>query len=557
MCSDSGKLWITYNGEVYNYLELRDELMKLGHRFCSNSDTEVILKAYEQWGAECVSRFNGMWAFAMWDLSNHLLFCSRDRFGVKPFYYYWDGETFAFASELKALLELGFPLALDDRLVTEYLTVGLLDHSERTMLKEFRRLPAAHNLVLSFAGSLVTRRYWDLTANNELGSDEPSAESAERFLEIFTDAVRLRLRSDVTVGSCLSGGLDSSSIVCSAARLLSGQERRVDASMQTFTASFPEPRYDERSYVRAVVRDTGVEPTYVFPDSQGFADDLESMVWYQDEPFDGTGVYSQWCVMRAARERGVPVLLDGQGGDELLAGYRKFNFFLVAELARTHRCWECIRELFGFLANADVLRTLNVQSGLRYLALGRKIMAGQDLLRTELSGRATQREMGCPDGVGERLKADLFKFSLPVLLRFEDRNSMAHSVETRLPFLDYRLAEYAAALPLRQKLHHGWTKVVLRDAMRNVLPEEVRTRRSKLGFSTPTSQWITGSLRERMAQTFASATYLPRYIRIEKLAREFTRPRRTWTAATSEFYMKSFLFELFARKFRHGSAWNA
>src|SRR2546427_815220 len=323
MATPDERCWVTYNGEIYNYLELRDELRAHGHRFRSGSDTEVLLAAYRQWGEDCVRRFNGMFAFALWDGDRRRLFCARDRLGEKPFYYHWNGEQFAFASEIKGLLAAGVRPSPNHRAMYDYLEGGALDYGDATFFENVRQLPPAHCLILD-GQRLALARYWDVPPGGEGPSRSPR-ETAAQFRDLLRDAVRLRLRSDVPIGTCLSGGLDSSSIVCVANELMFGDHPEVSRELvgerqKTFSACFDDPAYDERRFIRPVLDRTGAESYYAFPDPKEFAATLLQLIWQQDEPFGSTSVFAQWNVMRLASRTGVKVALDGQGADELLTG---------------------------------------------------------------------------------------------------------------------------------------------------------------------------------------------------------------------------------------------
>jgi asparagine synthase (glutamine-hydrolysing) len=316
-------------------------------------------------------------------------------------------------------------------------------------------------------------------------------EAATAVRDALAESVRLHMRSDVPVGSCLSGGLDSSSIVCIASRQPKGEKQDQAFVMETFSSCFLDPRYDEREFIESVVNETGVRKNLVFPSTNGFREDLQELVYHQDEPFANAGIYAQWCVLRAARGHGIIVMLDGQGGDEQLGGYRKFYFFYLAELLRRGNILKFGGEACRFLASLQLLKTLRIREGFRYNAVTKKIFGPMSVLRKSFAAKFRNRDydLEAKLGLGTRLKADLFQFSLPVLLRYEDRNSMAHSVESRLPFLDFRLAQFIASLPVDQKLRGGWTKFILRCALKGILPEKVRLRRSKLGFATPQAEW--------------------------------------------------------------------
>lgn len=495
MSLDDGLLSIVFNGEIYNYIELREDLKKAGHAFTTASDTEVILRAYQEWGSTCLSRMNGMWSLAIWDGRQRRLFAARDRFGVKPFYYLWDGQRLLFGSEIKQLVAAPETSRRASRpIVWNFLETGLLDYSNETFFEGIRQLPAGCYLTLDAApGSTPSiERFWELRAG------EPRAVSADEarleFRSLFADAIRLRMRSDVPVGACLSGGLDSSSIVC-----LACDQSDAD-NFHTFSACFDEPEFDERPYMKAVAQRTHAHTRQVFPTARGFWEQFERMIWHQDEPLGTGSGFAQWSVMEAARADRIPVLLDGQGGDETLCGYRKFYFFYLAQLLRSLSP-AAVPEAIALFRVTD--RSASAwRDASRYLpARFRRARSVIDRVSPAGADRSHLVSLGSPGGdVRARQVADLTTFSLPTLLHSEDRNSMAHAIETRLPFLDYRVAEYAVSLPVPLKLHRGWTKWILRLAMTDVLPETVRCRRTKLGFSTPQRAWLTGDLRAPLSE---------------------------------------------------------
>jgi len=485
---DNGDYWITYNGEIYNYVEIRKELEGQGESFRTHTDTEVILRAYRRWGQGCVTKFNGMWAFAIWDRKQRKLFCSRDRFGVKPFYYFIQGSQVVFGSEIKQILAYpGVSRTANEAVVVQYLEQGVQDHSESTFFTDIRQLLPGHSMTIDLTKSSISveiARYWELPIKSE--EDMPEKEAVEQFLMQLQRAVNWRLRSDVPVGSCLSGGLDSSSVVMLASKAKRAKE------FHSFSSCFDEKAIDERKYMEEVVRSSGATPHYVFPQAESFWDDLNCVIWHQDEPFGGTGVYAQWCVMRAARQAGIPVLLDGQGGDEILCGYRKFYLFYLWHLFKTVNPL-VLSEGMAWVRNLGQ-NPWNWSSAKRYTPFnGSK----QPLLaRVGNPGlacadhKSAQVSLGPGANLRQRQKDDLSYYSIPALLHYEDRNSMAHSIEARVPMLDYELATFAVNCRPSLKLHGGWTKWILREGMTNILPEAVRLRKSKLGFSTPQREWL-------------------------------------------------------------------
>ena len=509
MCTADRRCWITYNGEVYNYLELRDELRALGFTFTSESDTEVILASYRAWGPKCLERFNGMFAFVIVDLAARRVFAARDRFGVKPLYYWFSPQgMIALASEIKQFSMLpGWRAVLNGQRAYDFLNWGLFDHSDETLFDGVFQLRGGEAVTLDLdrlavtpRGRLPTSRWYELRPGRFGGSLE---EAGAEFRRLLTDSVRLRLRADVSVGSCLSGGLDSSAIVCLANSLL--RQSGSSARQKTFTAGAATKELDEREFAEEVVRATGVDAHYVEPGADQLFDMLGRMTWHQDEPFGSTSVYAQWQVFRLAAENGIKVMLDGQGADEQLAGYHSFFSPHFGVLLRGPR-WLALRreltaarEMHGYSLVWGLQQVLNnilpepLRQPLRRLA-GRAAARARwlDLERLGaaahdpflLAGNAKARS------VREMSLAQVTATSLPMLLHWEDRNSMAHSVEARVPFLDYRLVEFVLGLPDVYKLEGGVTKRVLREAMRGVLPEKVRTRMDKIGFATAEEDWL-------------------------------------------------------------------
>jgi len=498
MPSADRMLWITYNGEVYNYLELRDELLARGHVFQTASDTEVLLAAYAEWGEDALAHLNGMFAFAIYDVRRRVLFAARDRFGVKPFFYHHAGPgLFAFASEIKGLLaHPRVPGVVHEPTLAGFLTRGQLDEGTQTFFEGIRSLPAAHRLTLDLrTGALALSRWYDIPAA------EARAADPEAFRALLEDAVRLRLRSDVDVGTCLSGGLDSSSLVALTARLRQG-----DRGRRAFSILYDEPGMIERPFVQSVVAATGVEAHETSASAADLLADLPALIRHQDEPIPSAGPFSHWRVMRLAHEHGMKVLLDGQGADEILAGYPYQLGPFFGEVAGRAGLWRAVGEAraasrvtgrpLAFHLGLLAYQRLPLPSALRRLAVGRfsthtHVPAAmlEPALAAQVPAQAGERHVPRATLREERL-ANLWQTSLPALLRYEDRNSMAFGIEARTPFLDYRLVEHAMALPAEALVKGGWSKAILRDAMRGVLPEDVRLRRDKLGFTTPEKRWL-------------------------------------------------------------------
>jgi len=556
MAGPDGSTQIIYNGELYNYLELRAELKKNGHRFKSQSDTEVILHAYQEYGPECLAHFNGMFAFALWDEKRRRLFLARDRFGIKPLYFCRAAHQLLFASEIKALLT-----ALDkrpqpnQRLVYDVLTTGMLDHTDETFFAGIQKLPPAHHMLVEADGRQQTTRYWDFAVSNEVVtlSEKAVTDKCRDFFDLFTDAVRSHLISDVAVGSCLSGGLDSSAVVSVISQLIKkDQAHAVGSRQQTFSACYQNSAIDEQRYINVAAQSSGALSHRIFPEAEGFRKTLPQLLWHQEEPFASTSIFAQWEVMRLAKENGVIVLLDGQGADEQLLGYRKFYFFYINHLLRRQRALLGFKEMIKHFGSWEVLKTLQLRRGLRYLPggnLGSAAIA-KTILQVDFAKKFGKLSISFngENTLAERIKADMTRFSVPVLLRYEDKNSMAFSREARVPFLDHRLVEYVAALPLNLKLRDGWTKFCLRRGAQNVVPPEILQRKDKLGFATPEDEWFRHVLKDDIKKTFQTAIFLPEFIKLPELQNQFDafvngkRP-----LLSSEFFFRFFILEQWAK----------
>lgn len=522
MSDPSGRYWITYNGEVYNYLELRAELRASGYGFSTASDTEVILRAYEAWGTGCFARFNGMWGMAIWDARERVLVLARDRMGVKPLYLNRSDGVLTFASEIKGVLASG---RISARCQTDqamaYLTDALVNHTNASFFEGIESFPPASFAVVAANEPMVVRpqTYWELPQQT---SQTSYLQAQEQFRVLFESAVKLRMRSDVPVGSCLSGGLDSSAIVCQMSRLQTGQ------GLHTFTSAFEDPRFDESRWARMVAESITAQAHWTTPSQEGLINELDALIWHQEEPFYSSSVYAQWCVMRRAREAGIPVLLDGQGADETLLGYRKFYLFYLRQLAAAGRWIEAGQQAVALLRFGD-RGTFKPIEALRYMP-ARLLPAGVAI--KDYANPAMQTPSGTDTAEFRRGSSiqthqlnDLSRFSLPALLRYEDRNSMAWSIESRVPFLDYRLVESLVALPVSHKLAGGRTKRVLRDALSGLVPPAILARRDKMGFVTPQSVWMDDRLGQVLADEIRNSPLLARLLDSRRL-------HAAWTAAS-------------------------
>ncbi|MBS0274821.1 MAG: asparagine synthase (glutamine-hydrolyzing) [Proteobacteria bacterium] len=516
------RYWITYNGEIYNYLELREELRARGCTFRTQSDTEVVLAAYATFGRECLSKLRGMFAFAIYDTKTGTLFLARDRFGIKPLYFVQTPRGFAAGSEIKQLLLLDdVSSRINPRRAYDFLVGGLLNHSSETLFDDVTQLGAGEWLELDRTGKLTNCRWYRLPA---LGSIQlRKNEASDRFLHLLQETVRLHLRADVEVGSCLSGGLDSSTLVMLMAEQLQAVGR--GGNLNTVTARFEGTAVDETPYADEVAKAAHARMHAARPVPADVLDEAKTIVWHQDEPYGSTSIHAQWHVFAAARAQGLKVMLDGQGADEILAGYHGAYDTRYAELVRNWRLLAALilarrrSQWFGnpmgrqLAAGASQLagqspavlrRPLTLAAGLIGRGQGSHPSAEEPWLNLNAFGltqplnvwNQAMEDAGLPavSGLGTLCNSLIQAGNVRMLLHWEDRNSMAHGVEARVPFLDHPLVEFCIAIGSEHKLVNGWTKWILRDAMKGRLPEAVRLRKDKLGFATPEAAWLRGPL---------------------------------------------------------------
>ena len=467
-------LTITYNGELYNYLEIKEELLAKGHHFQTNTDTEVVLAAYQEWGKDCVYRFNGMWALAIYDEAAHILFCSRDRFGIKPFYYIWQDDNFAFASEIKAFRPLPFwQPELNPELANDYLIKGLQNHTDETLFKNIYQLLPGHYLVFDLkTHRFQIEKYYDISDVQQTCSLS-FKKAADQFRMLLQDAIRVHSRSDVKVGAALSGGLDSSSIVALQHELFGGE--KVNLEVVSYASEVPE--FDESPYVDELIQKY---PTTVHITRSTFAETfskIDEVIQAHDEPLLSASLIAQYFVFKTAKTNGLKVMLDGQGADEILAGYGTYYLPFLKEIGLV-RLLKLIPEIWGLLGKHQI----KTSKKLSFFKHAENLQSYLNLPSSRFN----------PEAQGFRHYSDymLKKGILPALLQFEDRNSMAHSVESRVPFLDYRLVEFCMCLPSDFKIRKGIRKAILRKAMRRLLPEKILHRYDKMGFSTPQEFWM-------------------------------------------------------------------
>lgn len=496
---------IVFNGEIYNYVEIKNSLKSKGYQFQTSSDTEVLLALFDLKKERCLDDLDGMFAFVIWDSLEQKIFAARDRFGEKPFYYsVIDGRMF-FASEMKAIWRAGVPKIVDNEMLYNFLEHNLIHHLKdvsRTFYSNISKLKSSHYLYFSLnqSNELNPVRYWSLRekiSNAEVRLDDKY--NQEKFFDLFKTSVERRLRSDVPVGSSLSGGLDSSSIVCMIDKLNNNQ-----ISQNTFSAVFPGYEKDERVFIDKVIEATSVTPYFVEPDLKGMLENFEKLFYHQEEPFGSSSIYAQFCVMKLAKESGVTVLLDGQGADEILGGYHYYYQTLEKEkrffndqpknsnaeitvpyngspsIGFKSKLIGTVKHYFPFAV--DVYKSLKRS----------KVAANFSPYTNSFYSEYSIIDKGYPvhNTLNDHLIHDLVDGNLENLLRFADRNSMAMSREVRLPYLSHELCEFVASLPSHYKIRDGWTKWLQRTSLSSLMPHDITWRKDKIGYEPPQKMWM-------------------------------------------------------------------
>ena len=532
MCSENQQLWIVFNGEIYNYIELREELKLKGYSFKSNSDTEVIIHAWHHWGKKCVDHFNGMWAFVIYDQKENILFGSRDRLGVKPLYFNRNQDQFIFASEQKALVKCKFvDTSLNEKAVFDYLVLSHGQSEPEGFFKNIMELRAGHCFVLSLS-SLKFETYsffstLEISKSTSVGSDK---DEADKLLQILKRAVVIHTRSDVPVGACLSGGIDSSFIVMILSEYLKQQKNKYVPKV--FTVAFPGYDFNEENWARKVVDNSSVEWHITNPTGEEWLADLHAMLYAADSPMLSTSTYAQFRVMKLASENGIKVLLDGQGADELFAGYSHFDNTYYNELALSLRFITLFREMSlqggwnksmkNWIYSNLRFMMQNLPSGLSKPAY-EHFVPDLKYIRPELKNQFKERfgHLNFPFGTNLNtvLKQSTGGEDLGMMLRLEDRMSMNFSVESRIPFSDdLLLIQYALSLPSGYKIKDGMRKSILRKAGKGVLPDEIAARKDKIGFQAPEQSWLR-SLKDHIPDLLESN--VDEFIRVDLLKKDF------------------------------------
>lgn len=554
MADEEDNIHITYNGEIYNYIEIREELKDKGYNFYTNCDTEVIINAYKEWGEECVKKFNGMWGFAIFDRQKSKIFCSRDRFGIKPFYYYQKNNKVIFSSEVKQIIEDSTVKRIaNDEIIYSYLYYGKNDYNEKTFFKDIYALEPSFNMViyLDFANKALKvkkYKYYEIE-KKEMIREENKAIS--KFKDEFNRSIEYRLRSDIPVGSCLSGGLDSSSIVTVACNKLKKDKKNVD--FQTFTSSYDDnPKIDERYYSNIIVKESDCKENLIFPNKKDLVQDIKKVIWHHDFPFPTLSIFAGWSVMKEVNKKNVKVLLDGQGSDEILLGYERYAIFLLRdnlkhlEFKKLLNNYKMIKNrlkigfkriigYFLFFSNISFL-----QYWVKWKSNDNKIF-NKTFLKKYKWNKDYLSKINFKDEF-ELCKTEIFHSNLSQLLRYEDRNSMAFSIETRVPFLDYKLVEHEMQIPVDLKVKDGWTKYLLRKAMEHDMNTEVVYRKKELGFAAPQKDWL-DQLSKEFVEKYLNSMKTHKYFNEEEVRKLFEEKRNhdmRWKFLSLEIWIEQF-----------------
>jgi asparagine synthase (glutamine-hydrolysing) len=496
----SNRYTIVFNGAIYNYPELREQLIRKGYQFHTESDTEVMLAAYDHYRENCLSHFEGMFAFAIHDASDRRVFCARDRFGEKPLYYNYRQETgdFVFGSEIKAIRAAGISTSINDALLLQYLACGHTSHltdKQSTFYTNIKQLPAAHYLTYELTtGIFEICKYWSLP--NDKSTISEGIDVDARFHSLFTASVSRRLRAQVPYGTSLSGGLDSSSIVAAISSSNTGR------SLASFSAVFPGFDRDESTYIQTVAKQFSLDAGYTTPSATDFENEITGVIQMHEEPVSSASVFAQYKVFELAKQQNVPVLLDGQGADELLAGYSKYHNWFIQELVRRGNFGKAFSEskLLHKNAGNDISIPVNFLASINPILVAsllekrerKKLISNEDITREFAMTFAPQAKISKPiiRNLNDTLASDMLGYGLEDLLRYADRNAMAHGRETRLPFLDHSLVEFCFSLPSRFKISRGWTKFILRKWADNKLPNDIVWRKNKIAFEPPQNSWL-------------------------------------------------------------------
>lgn len=466
---------IVFNGEIYNYIELKQELVKKGYKFSTKTDTEVILAAYDCWKEQCLNKFNGMWAFAIYDPKKEQLFISRDRYGIKPLYYYSDKNKLIFSSEIKPILKMGISKIPNDKVIAKYLYYGITDDTDETFFENIYQLTPGHYINYNFkTKKLKKNKYYKFKTENKKIIEDTAINNLRKLLN---DSIKLTYRSDVEVGCCLSGGLDSSTIVGISDKLFHNNK------LKTFSAIFPGSKINEEEYIDLVTTQKKVKNFKISPKSIELISDLYDLIYFQEEPFGSTSIYAQYQVMKLVNKNKVKVLIDGQGADEIFMGNYSYYAPYIFQLLKNKKYLTVFGNplFWRHLFNQTTSNPKRIINKLNSFFLNKSKHTNLFLIKCP--------QLNFPKTLNEIQKSSM-QTSLKSLLKWEDKNAMRFSVESRVPFLDYRLVEFAFNLPEDYKIRDFKTKYLFRKAIADYIPKEILLRKDKIGFATPEKEWF-------------------------------------------------------------------
>lgn len=550
MSDTSNCISITFNGEIYNYEELRAELKKKGHIFDTETDTEVILKSYVEWGEECVSHFNGMWGFAIWDEKNNKLFCSRDRLGAKPFYYSISDDEFIFSSEIKQLCQNpNIKRVLNESIAVTQIMWGISDFSEDTLIKDIKMLPGGYNIVIQLDDKcqkikeINKYQYWDIDVSRKDIVDDNS------IFEVLEDAIHLRTRSDAPIGVMLSGGLDSSCIVAEIAEYYDkqGKERK---ELHTYTSCYENFKEgDEAKFAEIVNKHCGVSQNLIFPDAQDTLKEYEEMIWHTEGSV-GLGALGSYLLLQEIAQTGTKVLINGQGADETQFGYERYYAWYFKDILKSGRIIAMVSAFKDGKHNSRLSAKMLIQYYFYFsfftirkrYCLKRMKPYITDVVREEFNTNSKIKKYIKQSNMEELQYNEIRNTQLTHILRMDDRLYMSQSMESRVPFIDYRYVEKAVRVPEERKIQKGFTKYLLRKHYESKLPEDIIWRKNKMGWPSPKERWANKFDDQRIYQIFVTAK-TRKFFDVDKLDKLYKKNPSSYPIEqflSLEFFVRNF-----------------
>ncbi len=513
---------ISYNGEIYNYLEIRKVLKQYGYVFHTNTDTEVILAAYAEWGEKCVDKFNGMWAFAIFDKEKKYFFCSRDRFGIKPFYYTEVGGKFVFGSEIKQLLDFQDKVLVNKEILIDYIVTSIQEHTNQCFFENIYRLEAGCNLTYKLENfTYDIHKYYEISLDNDV--NKSLDDSVADYKKCFERSVNYRLRSDVKVGSCLSGGLDSSAVCAVASKL---HKKNSNDKFVAIHAKSMDKNTDESNFAKNVSDHLDLDLKIIEPTFNDFKENINNVVYIQEEPFGNTSIFMQYFVMKLAKKIGCKVMLDGQGGDETLLGYEKYFPSIYYSIYKKYGIIQALRTILESKKNNKKMNffwIIKYTIGSFFPALRIAVhLKDASFLKANKNKFIFLYELANKyRNIKQLQQFEVEYTSIPVLLKSEDKNSMANSIEARVPFLDFHVLENALNIETDYKIRKGWTKYILRKSISEDLPFEIVWRKNKLGFNSPEDTWM-NTMKNEMKEEILNSVILNELCNMDKVMKKIT-----------------------------------